>query len=124
MSHFFNRQNAWTRSLQVLNVVALTLAAYDLYQNPDKLSRVGLDMAVHTANFLCLAENTSAIRTFLTTGLNFVQIGALYASATSSCPEMQVPAVLLAADITLHTLSGMTAMSTCNDPSAPSPKAS
>ena len=108
MLGFFNRQSAWKAGLQVVNLAALTLVAYDLYQNPDKLAKNGLDMTVHLVNILCLRENVGALEAFIASNLNSAQVGSLFIGATAGCANLAQPLAATAADVVAHTASGLT----------------
>ncbi len=107
MLGLFNRKSAWKLGLQGANLVALLVATYDLYQNPDKLAQNGFDMAVHALTLLSLRENVGAIEAFLATNLNSGQIAVLGVGAASGCANLANPLVAVIADVTLHTLSGV-----------------
>ncbi|BCA94830.1 hypothetical protein TUM19329_11910 [Legionella antarctica] len=106
MSGFFNRQSSWKLCLQAVNLAALTIAAYDLYQNPDKLGQNGFDIAVHALNFLSLRENVDIVEAFLVSNLNGAQLGVLYSGAVSGCASLSRPLLAVAADVVVHALSG------------------
>lgn len=98
MFGLFNR-NQWKLGMQAANLLVLTYAVYDLYQNPDKLAQAGLDITLSATNFLCLSEHGGVISEFLAANLNFVGVGATYAGISSNCPQLSltvVPAILKA----------------------------
>ena len=110
-----NTQNTATAVIQAFNLCALTYCVCDLYNNPDKLAKVGLDIAIHTATYLALGlekdlnkdrtkESTTgeALVTLPLMALNLMQIGVIYAGVTSSCPAIQTGYIEGALDSALH----------------------
>lgn len=99
---FFNTKSSLNFGLQVVNLAAFGLAAYELYQNPDRLAKAGLDMAVHAFNFICLRENVSAVESLLNVAANCMQVGALYTGSTASCARFEQPLAVSAVDTVVH----------------------
>ncbi len=98
----FNIKNPWKLGLQAVNLAAFALAAYELYQDPDKLAKSGLDMTVHIVNFLCLRENVDAVEMVLNVALNFTQAGSLYAGAFGGSSRFNQPAIVSVIDALIH----------------------
>lgn len=85
---FFNRGNSLKRGVQAVNLLALTVATYDLMTNPNsKFSENGLEIMTNVMSYLCLFENTSFINRFVVSGFNKMRVGAIYAGVTSGCSE-------------------------------------
>jgi hypothetical protein len=106
----FSHQDVYRKSIQLLNLTALAVATYDLYQNPEKLSTIGLAIFARATNFICMDSNTTVIKAVLASNLNFLQLGAVLQRATSTCPDSQVSLGTLLANAALHTTSGFSTM--------------
>ncbi len=108
MFGFFNKKNKLNASLQAVNLLALSLATYDLLANPEaNASQLGIDIAVHSLNILGLKENSHLLILVLNSYFNVFRCGALYGDTSSIHPLIKSVDAGLHFATVLACISGM-----------------
>ncbi|MCW8400006.1 hypothetical protein OQJ26_14575 [Legionella sp. PATHC038] len=85
MIGFFNTENKWRATMQVANGLALMMAAYNLFSNPDTAWENGFDIAMCALNVVTFSSNDNALSSIGNSALNFTSLGTVYAGITSGC---------------------------------------
>ena len=84
MLGFFNPKNNWKTALQAYNLLALTLATYELATNPDaSQNELGADIVIHAMTIINLGENTSFLMGMIASWSNAARFGAICSAGKS-----------------------------------------
>ncbi|PWY55215.1 hypothetical protein DGG96_13650 [Legionella qingyii] len=94
MISFFNKENRWRATMQVANGLALTMAAYNLFSNPETVWENGFEIAMLALNVVTFSSNDNALSSIGNAALNFTSLGTVYAGATSGCTSNSLPVSL------------------------------
>lgn len=76
--------------MQVLNGLALMMAAYNLISNPETVWENGFDIAMCALNVVTFSSNDNALTSIGNAALNFTGMGTVYAGVTSGCSSNSV----------------------------------
>ena len=86
-----NRKNSWKAAIQAYNLLAMTIAIYELTTDPEaSKSELVPDIATHLVSIISLQENVSCLAEFASILLNATRVGSIYTGVTLGGSSMSI----------------------------------
>ncbi|KTD63607.1 MULTISPECIES: hypothetical protein [Legionella] len=108
MLGFFNQENRWRATMQVVNGFALALAAYEMINNPETIWENGFEIAMLALNVITFQGNDNALTSIGNAALNFSSLGAIYGWVASGSSSRSV--MVNAGETLLHVTNAVTSV--------------